>query len=173
MHGGGSEATQPREWLPIDAARWRLVSDRVMGGVSSGGMRRTDRAGVPLTCLQGIVRTENNGGFLQLALDLGDELARQAKDYDGLAFDVAGNGESYNVHLRTADLWRPWQSYRASFTADPQWRRIELPFAGFEPYRTDSALRVDRLQRIGIVAIGRAFEADICVAAPAFYRAND
>jgi hypothetical protein len=172
MHGG-SKATQPREWLPIDAAHWRLVSDRVMGGLSSGGIRRTDRAGVPVTCLQGIVRTENNGGFLQLALELDDELVKQAKAFDGLALDVAGNGESYNVHLRTADLWRPWQSYRASFTADPQWRRIEFPFAGFEPYRTDSALRVDRLQRIGIVAIGRAFAADICVAAPAFYRVAD
>jgi hypothetical protein len=173
MHDGGSKATQPRQWLPIDPAHWRLVSDRVMGGLSAGGMRRTDRAGVATTCLQGIIRTENNGGFLQLALDLDDEIARQAKAYDGLAFDVVGNGESYNVHLRTADLWRPWQSYRASFTANPQWRRIEFPFAGFEPYRTDSALRVDRLQRIGIVAIGRAFEADICVAAPAFYRAGD
>ena len=157
--------------MPLDlgALRWRITNDDVMGGRSRSRVD-VDRGTL---VFEGDLSLENNGGFLQLALDLDDALARQAKAYDGLAFDVAGNGESYNVHLRTADLWRPWQSYRASFTADPQWRRIEFPFAGFEPYRTDSVLRVDRLQRIGIVAIGRAFEADICVAAPAFYRADD
>ena len=161
MHGGGSKATQPREWLPIDAVHWRLVSDRVMGGVSSGGMRRTDRAGVPVTCLQGIVRTENNGGFLQLALDLDDGLARQAKAYDGLAFDVAGNGESYNVHLRTGTMRYPWQSWRMSFMAEPAWRTVELPFADFQPHRIDGTLDVGQIRRLGLVAIGRAFAADL------------
>ena len=89
-----------------------------------------------------------------------------ANDCDSVVFfeiDVRGNGEIYNVHLRTSDLWLPWQSYRASFETSPQWSGVFLPFSGFEPYRTGSELRLDKLRRIGIVAIGRDFDADVCV----------
>lgn len=47
---------------------------------------------------------------------------------------------------------------------------IELPFATFERYRSVIGLHTDRLRRIGIVAIGRDFEADLCVHRLALYR---
>ena len=46
---------------------------------------------------------------------------------------------------------------------------MRLPFADFSAYRTGKTLRLDRLERIGLVAIGRAFSADLCVARVAFY----
>ena len=64
----------------------------------------------------------------------------------------------------------PGQSYRSSFRAIPGWQTLRLPFSGFTPYRIRSALDLARLERIGLVAIGRAFEADLCVAKVAFYR---
>ena len=81
-----------------------------------------------------------------------------------------GNGESYSVHLRTSDAVRPWQSYRAHFVAQPEWGSIELPFAEFTPHRLDAPLDPRRLKRIGIVAIGRAFAADLNLAQLEFYR---
>jgi len=35
----------------------------------------------------------------------------------GIEIDIIGNDESYNLHLRTADVSRTWQSYRQSFVA--------------------------------------------------------
>jgi hypothetical protein len=68
-----------------------------------------------------------------------------------------------DIHLRTKDLTRPWQSYRHTFRADSQWRTVQCRFQDFVPYRTDTPLDTRRLRRIGVVAIGRAFSADLSV----------
>ena len=144
--------------------RWQLFTDRVMGGVSNGTMEREMVAGRPAIRMRGDVNLENSGGFVQIAIDLMPEgKAKDASNWAGVELDVFGNGEEYNIHLRTDDLTQPWQSYRQSFRAGPQWQTVQFRFQDFTPYRTDIALDVRRLRRIGIVAIGRAFSADICV----------
>ena len=148
---------------------WRAVSDRVMGGVSSGELTLDNIEGRSCLHLRGDVRLENNGGFVQAALDLTGETAFDASAYTGVLLEVYGNDEVYNLHLRTADIRLPWQSYRASFIAPAGWQSVRLPFAGFEAYRTSAPLDLERLVRIGIVAIGRAFRADLCVAGVALY----
>ncbi len=145
---------------------WQLFTDRVMGGVSSGTMMWEMVAGRPAIRMRGDVSVENNGGFVQIALDLAaGGSAVDASAWRGLELDVFGNGEDYGVHLRTEDLSRPWQSYRQGFRAEPRWRTIHLAFRDFVPYRTDIPLNVRRLRRIGVVAIGRAFSADLAVGA--------
>ncbi len=151
--------------------RWRGVSDQVMGGISQASVIQDVIDGRPCLRLTGDVRLENDGGFIQAALDLassGDTL--DASDYTGVRMVVRGNGERYSVHLRTPDNIRPWQSYRAHFTAGPAWETIELPFESFAPYRLEAPLDISRLRRIGLVAIGRAFHADLAVSKLAFYR---
>ena len=144
--------------------RWQLFTDRVMGGVSNGTMEREMVAGRPAIRMRGDVNLENSGGFVQIAIDLKpDGKAKDASDWVGVELDVFGNGEEYNIHLRTEDLTQPWQSYRQSFRAGPQWQTVQFRFQDFVPYRTDIALDIRRLRRIGIVAIGRAFSADVCV----------
>lgn len=151
-------------------AAWEMIADRVMGGVSSGTMRREvvrDREAIHL---QGDVSLENNGGFLQIALDLApDGSARDSSNWAGIEIDVIGNDETYNLHLRTADVARPWQSYRQSFVARPEWRTVRLPFAEFEAHRIDAPLDLSTIRRFGIVAIGRAFHADIAISGVRFY----
>jgi hypothetical protein len=143
---------------------WELVTDRVMGGVSSGRLAPEEVLGRPALRLTGDVSLENNGGFVQMALDLAPGAGPvDASGFSGLAFEVTGNGEEYGVHLRTADVARPWQSYRATFIASPDWRRVELPFAGFEPHRIEAPFDRARLRRIGLVAIGRKFHADLAL----------
>jgi hypothetical protein len=151
--------------------RWRGVSDRVMGGISRASVAHDVIDGRPCLRLSGDVRLENDGGFIQAALDLalpGDTL--DASGTTGLRLAVRGNGEQYSVHLRTPENLRPWQSYRAHFTAGPAWETIDLPFNSFAPHRLEAPLDISRLQRIGLVAIGRAFHADFAVSELAFYR---
>ena len=151
--------------------RWELIADRVMGGVSSGAMTREMVAGRSALRMQGDVSLENNGGFIQVALDLSPAgAAIDASAWTGIEIDAFGNNERYNLHLRSADVVRPWQSYRADFIAAPEWRTIQLPFELFEAHRIDAPLDLTRLRRLGIVAIGRAFSADIAIGGLRFYR---
>jgi len=149
---------------------WSLVTDGVMGGISDGRLDPAVKDDRSCLRLRGEVRLENNGGFIQGALAVPDAVLAEITNYAGVLLEVYGNGERYNVHLRTRDLWLPWQSYRATFQAMPQWQTVYLPFAEFEPYRTGKALDTRRLKRIGIVAIGRAFSADLCIGKVGLYR---
>ncbi len=153
-----------------NGAAWEMIADRVMGGVSNGTMRREVVRGREAVHLQGDVSLENNGGFLQIALDLTpDGTSIDASGWAGIEIDVVGNNERYNLHLRTADVARPWQSYRQSFVAKPDWQTVRLPFAEFEAHRIDASLDLRTLRRIGIVAIGRAFNADIAIGGIRFF----
>jgi Complex I intermediate-associated protein 30 (CIA30) len=156
--------------LATIGTQWQVVTDQVMGGISSGTLVREIVGGRSAIHMRGNVRLENNGGFVQIGLDL----APGGKTFDGSAWigielDVLGNGEEYNVHLRTLDLTRPWQSYRHGFKAATSWQTVGLPFGSFMPHRTDAPLDLRRLRRVGLVAIGRAFSADLALGGIRFF----
>ena len=150
--------------------RWQLVTDRVMGGVSDGTLVRETVSGRPALRMRGDVSLENNGGFVQMALDLApDGDLVDASAWTGIELDVIDNDEDYGVHLRTDAVERHWQSYRQSFRAGASWRTVQLAFADFVPHRIEVPLDVRRLRRIGLVAIGRAFAADLAVGGVRFF----
>lgn len=149
---------------------WRLVTDQVMGGISHGKLTLDRLEGKNCLRMQGDVSTENNGGFVQMVLPLSDETGFDATAYSGIVMQVSGNDEEYNVHIRTTDLWLPWQSYRASFKAARGWQSIRIPFSEFAAYKTSRKFRPDKLKRIGLVGIGRNFQADLFLGAIHFYR---
>lgn len=155
-------------------ARWQAITDRVMGGISQGDVCARAVSGRPALVLSGSVSLENNGGFIQMAADLcsdGGPLAAAA----GLAavrLTVTGDGADYGLHLRTSDLTRPWQSYRLGFTAPADdWAEITLSLSDLVAHRTDAPFRPDRLRRLGLVAIGRAFQPWLAVARIGLVRA--
>jgi hypothetical protein len=148
---------------------WRLVTDRVMGGVSTASMSREQIGGRRALCLRGEVSLENSGGFVQLNLDLSPAGYLDAGRYTGVWIVVRGNDASYNLHLKSADVRFPWQSYRHTFPAGTEWRDIRLPFRDFEPHRIGGPLDTSRLSRLALVAIGRAFSAELCVARVGLY----
>lgn len=151
--------------------QWEYVSDQVMGGVSHGSLTRTVNSGSTVYRLRGSVSLENNGGFVQMAFDLaGDGASFDASAWTGVAFDVCGNGEDYDVRLRTAQLTRPWQSFRTSIQAPADWTVVRLPFTEFEPHRTDARFDPRTLRRVGLLGIGRVFDADISVRSVALFR---
>ena len=149
---------------------WRLVTDEVMGGVSNGQLTTETIAQRPCLRMRGDVKLENNGGFIQVALSISAETRHVISTYTGIMLEVYGNNEQYNLHLRTEDVHLPWQSYRTSFLALTEWKTLYIPFTGFEPYRIDTALDISRLKRIGLVAIGRKFKADLCIGKIGLYR---
>lgn len=149
--------------------QWRLVTDQVMGGVSNGELALDNYLGRKCLRMRGDVSTENNGGFVQMALDLTGNDVFDASAYSGVELAIAGNNEEYNVHFRTDGLWFPWQSYRASFNVTEQWQTIRIAFAELRPYKTTQTFTQNKLKRIGIVAIGREFQADLCLAGIRFY----
>ncbi|WP_108882808.1 CIA30 family protein [Anderseniella sp. Alg231-50] len=145
--------------------QWELVTDRVMGGVSNGRIEQILSNGQPANRMTGRVSLDNNGGFIQIAADLPPPPAGAI----GIALNLIGNAETYNIHLRTSDLVRPWQSFRQAFTAPTEWTLCHFEFGNFEAHRTDEPLRVENIRRIGIVAIGRVFDADAAVSSVSYY----
>ncbi|WP_050928753.1 CIA30 family protein [Aestuariivita boseongensis] len=147
---------------------WEFVADTVMGGVSTGHVTWDDAHQVAR--LTGEVSLENDGGFVQMAADLSPERGLfDASGFDGIALELRGNGEVYDLRLRTDALSRPWQSFRTEVTAPETWACLHIPFDRFEPHRTDAAFDPARLRRVGILAIGRVFTADVSVRSFGFY----
>jgi len=150
--------------------RWELLTDTVMGGVSAGRLTAVEIDGRAALLLEGEVRLDNNGGFIQMAFDLEpDGGPVDAAGWTGLELDVHGNDQVYAVHLRTMAVSRPWQSYRQSFVARPTWQTLQLPFDSFEPHRLETPFDPASLRRIGLVAIGRAFQAALALGGLRFY----
>lgn len=143
---------------------WEYVSDRVMGGVSNGRLRLHPEDGQEVAQLTGDVSLDNNGGFVQMAFDLcPGGGAFDASRWQGIALEAKGNGEVYEVRLRTTDLSRPWQSFRAEFKAGTFWQRHSFLFQSFQPHRTEQGFDPKQLKRVGVLAIGRSFAADLSV----------
>lgn len=105
-----------------------------------------------------------------MAFDLsGDGKTFDASGWVGIELNVRGNKEIYEIRLRTDQLSRPWQSFRAEFVAPVDWTTLRFPFADFEPHKTEAKFDPARLRRIGVLAIGREFEADVAVTAVRLY----
>ena len=150
--------------------QWRPVSDEVMGGISKVSLLSAVSDGERCLRLVGAVSLENNGGFIQASLDLaepGEFL--DASSHLGIQLCVQGNSEQYSVHLRTRDNQKPWESYRAHFVAGKEWSIVTMPFQDFVPHRTKMPLDAKCLRRVGIVAIGRPFQANVAVSNLMFY----
>lgn len=149
--------------------RWVGFTDTVMGGRSRGSAERVVVDGVAALRLRGTVSLENNGGFIQAALPLAaDDGAFDASRYEGIALRTRGVPGPYYLHLRTRDTIRPWQLYHAPLAVAAEWASVFVPFTSFQPQRLERALDRTALRRLGVVAYGAAFEADLLVTSLAF-----
>ena len=82
--------------------RWDAVSDRVMGGLSTGSVARETSFGREANVLRGTVTLANNGGFIQMATDLGHGETVDASGYSGIELMVRSDAstqeaESFSV----------------------------------------------------------------------------
>ena len=140
---------------------WSLISDQVMGGVSSAIQHQEQRDNSSCTCLVGRTSLDNNGGFVQIKLDI--EPSELSADYKGLFIELTGNAHDYNLHVKTAQLTRPWQSFRYTLSVGPQWTRFVVPFEQLLAHRTEAELQPAEIKSVAVVAIGQEFDVDVCV----------
>ena len=115
------------DFTGADAAKeWQNVNDGVMGGVSEGKFKITDKKTLEFF---GTLSLENNGGFAsvrtkakKLGLEKGDTLVAK----------VRGDGREYSLNLY---LNKPLIafSYRATVkTKKDEWIEVKLPLDKFE-----------------------------------------
>lgn len=111
---------------PHAAAAWQTVNDGVMGGVSDGRFRITDRQTLEF---YGTMSLANNGGFASvrsqpaaLGLQAGDTLVAR----------VRGDGREYRFNLYPSGRMRAF-SYRAPLkTRAGEWIEVRMPLDSFE-----------------------------------------
>lgn len=114
------------DFAGADAAKqWQTVNDGVMGGVSEGTFKITDKKTLEFS---GTLSLENNGGFASVRtrakkLGLGES--------DTLVARVKGDGREYSMSLY---LNKPLMafSYRAAVpTRKVEWNEVKLPLDTF------------------------------------------
>ena len=136
---------------------WEYISDRVMGGVSTGKAEIKKEGDNFFLRLSGNVSTKNNGGFIQVRSDVDD----LADNFKGLRLKVKGEASSYFIHIRTNFLFLPWQFYSGEFLVDNEWKEIELLFKDFKKsnFYQPSSFNASEIESIGFVAFGKDFNA--------------
>jgi hypothetical protein len=157
---------------PAAASRWEGFTDRVMGGLTSMTSAVVAEGDDHFLRMAGRVRTENNGGFLQMRLELvpGGK-ALDARPWTGVRLIVRGAPGRYAVHLRTAQNWFPWNFYAQPLPVTDSWAEVRLPFAGFRgDYGASGAVETRTLKSVAVVAIGQAFDARLEVKEIGLYR---
>jgi hypothetical protein len=148
--------------------RWSFFTDGVMGGVSTGQttfVKENDNVHAHMT---GNVSTENNGGFIQIRMDLPNGAP---SDASGVRLVVRGNYQKYFVHIRTSGTRLPWQYYQAGFDVTREWVEIRLPFTDFEKSGRllRNVPRAGSVKSIGVVAYGRDHLAEIDIKEVGFF----
>ncbi len=127
---------------------WRPINDGVMGGLSAGRLRRTERGSA---IFEGSVSLENNGGFASVRASVG-KLDLTA--FEGLEIRFRGDGQKYRLRLRTDDGY-DGIAYQATFeTTDEDWEVARLPFNRFLPTYRGRTLRAQAIDVAEIRQIG-------------------
>lgn len=151
-----------------DRSPWTAITDQVMGGVSKAELQQCERYGSVCTCLSGRTSLENNGGFIQMKLEI--ERSWHCADYSGFFIELCGPAHEYNLNVKTTQLDKPWQSFRCTLHVEPEWTRFVVPYAQLSPHRTDAELDPATIRSVAVIAIGEAFDVDVCVRRFGFYR---
>ena len=148
--------------------RWRFFTDQVMGGVSTGGVAFAGQVGETFARMTGRVSTANQGGFIQMRMDLPN---RPPEGTTGVRLIVRGNDQRYFVHLRTTAAMMPWQYFQAGFDVTDTWAELRLPFDAFTASGGlgRAGPRPGNLTSVAIVAYGRDHDALIEVREVGFY----
>ncbi|MFS4415123.1 CIA30 family protein [Maribacter sp. 2307ULW6-5] len=118
---------------PDNPARWYVVNDGVMGGVSEGKMELDPDGHAHFS---GTVRLENNGGFSSVRHRFEK---RKVGAYQKVVLRLKGDGKAYQFRIKSDSRER--FSYIQHFETTGEWETISLPFHNFYPgfrgYRLD------------------------------------
>lgn len=134
---------------------WRSVNDGVMGGLSTGTLRRSNGGSA---LFEGSVSFENNGGFASVRTSIGEQ---DLSAYEGLEIRIRGDGHRYRLrlhdHARLDGI-----AFQADFHSGiGEWHDVGLQFGAFRPSfrgRTPAdapALDTRTIRQIGLMIADR------------------
>ena len=104
---------------------WRVVDDRVMGGLSQGKLKVDDDGhGV----YSGTVSTKNNGGFSSLRYRFS---TMEVSKNQSIVLRIKGDGKKYQ--FRVKDKLNQYHSYIYNFQTSGEWQTLEIPLAKMYP----------------------------------------
>jgi NADH dehydrogenase [ubiquinone] 1 alpha subcomplex assembly factor 1 len=140
------------DFTGADAAReWQTVNDNVMGGVSEGRFRITDRKTLEFF---GTLSLQNNGGFASVrtkAKKLGFEQG------DTVVAKLRGDGRKYLLNLYLSKPQMAF-SYRAAVqTKKDEWIEVNVPLDKFEatsfgrPVKDAGRLKPEEISVLGFM----------------------
>jgi monofunctional biosynthetic peptidoglycan transglycosylase len=140
------------DFTGADAAKeWQTVNDGVMGGVSEGKFKITEKKTMEFF---GTLSLANNGGFASVrtkAKKLGFEKG------DTLVAKVRGDGREYMLNLYP-DKARVAYSYRATVqTEKDEWIEVKIPLDKFEAtsfgrlVKNAGAVKPDEINSLGLM----------------------
>ena len=123
--------------------------------------------------MQGKVSVENNGGFIQVRLDLpGSFSPFDGSGYKGIRLKARGAGTGYYIFARTTNTIFPWQYYSAPLEVSDEWQTVDIPWSTFKPgdYGVPLQFRERKLKSLALVAYGKEFYAMIDLAEIGLYK---
>ncbi len=130
------------------ATLWNSVNDGVMGGVSKGGVKRTNEGTL---LFSGELSLENNGGFASIRTA---ERKLDLSEMSAILVKARGDGRTYWVELRTSGQMGA-SSYRADLpTTAGEWREIRVPLADFKLQAFGRALPIKALNPAAVASVG-------------------
>ena len=108
-----------------DLNLWKVVDDRVMGGVSKGKVNLDEQG---FLVFEGYVSLENDGGFTSVHLDTG---LLDVSHFSRVKLRVKGDGKRYQFRLKS-DLNDNY-AYVKFFDTSGQWQDLEMHLSEFIP----------------------------------------
>ena len=142
--------------------KWSFVSDKVMGGVSSGKVFFNSKDDKNYAFISGKVSTKNSGGFIQIRRKLNNINLSKSKFIKVIA---KGNNQKYFVHIRTTGTFFPWQYYQLDFNVEEDYKLIKLPIREFKRSGSflSKTINPQNITSIGLVAFGRDHLAELYI----------
>tara|TARA_B100002051_G_C16711281_1_gene626808 strand:- start:108 stop:617 length:510 start_codon:yes stop_codon:yes gene_type:complete len=141
---------------------WQLITDNVMGGLSTGSLMYIRNGGNLIANLSGDVSTKNNGGFIQFRRNL---QGINLNDLTSINIIARGNNEKYFVHIRTSKTFLPWQYYSIAFNVTNKFQEYNLPIGGFKKssFLLPNKILPQNIKSIALVAYGKNYKANLFV----------
>lgn len=110
---------------PLSQSEWKVVDDRVMGGISSGNFNVNEKGN---GLFYGSVSTENNGGFSSIRYT---QTPYNTADFKKVTLRLKGDGKNYQFRVKrnASDYF----SYITSFSTSGEWEEVEIDFKDLYP----------------------------------------
>ena len=128
-----------------DISVWKIVDDRVMGGISQGRFSLTDEG---YGKFHGLVTTESNGGFSSVDYNFN---TLEVGSKDKLKVRLKGDGKIYQLRVKAFSSDR--HNYIKEISTSGDWETFEIPLAYMYPSWRGNKLNIPNFDKDQITSI--------------------